>query len=66
MVVERQPTSLPDFHADDMLIEELRQILCDSTGELRTKELEQLHATCLGNVWHHQAKLDHNALVKEL
>jgi hypothetical protein len=66
MVVERPPTPLPDFHVDDELVVELRRCLRDDTADLTVEELEQLRATCLGNVWRHRTEWDRDALVKEL
>jgi hypothetical protein len=66
MIVERTPTPLPDFHVEDELVVELQLCLCEDTGDLTIEELEQLRATCLGNVWRHHAEWDCNALVKEL
>ncbi|KAF8164708.1 hypothetical protein B0H34DRAFT_779832 [Crassisporium funariophilum] len=67
MVVERTPSPpLPDFHVDKALVEELRQVLRDSTFALTVEQLEQLRATCLGNVWRHRADWDRDELVREL
>ena len=65
--VERSPSPpLPDFHVDTDLIEDLRQMLCDSTASLTIEQLEQLRATCLGNVWRHRSDWDRDALAREL
>ena len=66
MVIERTPTPLPDFHVDDKLVAELRRCLRDDTADLTIEELEQLRATCLGNVWRHRTEWDRDALVREL
>jgi hypothetical protein len=66
MIVERTPTPLPDFHVDEELVMELQRCLREDTGDLTIEELEQLRATCLGNVWRHRAEWDRDALVKEL
>ena len=66
MVIERTPTPLPDFHVDDKLVAELQRCLRDDTADLTIEELEQLRATCLGNVWRHRTEWDRDALVKEL
>jgi len=66
MVIERTPTPLPDFHVDDKLVAELQRCLRDDTADLTIKEMEQLRATCLGNVWRHRTEWDGDALVKEL
>jgi hypothetical protein len=66
MVVERPPTPLPDFHVNDELVVELQRCLRDDTADLTVEELEQLRATCLGNVWRHRTEWDRDALVKEL
>jgi len=65
--VERTPSPpLPDFHVDLGLIEDLRQTLRDSTASLAIEQLEQLRATCLGNLWRHRSDWDRDALVREL
>ena len=66
MVVERPRTPLPDFHVDEELVAELQRCLRDDTADLTIEELEQLRATCLGNVWRHRVDWDRDALVKEL
>lgn len=66
MVVERSPTPLPDFHADEGLVAELQRRLRDNTTSLTIEELEQLRATCLGNVWRHRSEWNRDALVQEL
>ena len=65
--VERTPSPpLPDFHVDNGLVEDLRQILRDSTASLTIEQLEQLRATCLGNLWRHRSDWDRDALIREL
>ena len=65
--VERSPSPpLPDFHVDIGLVEDLRQTLRDSTVSLTIEQLEQLRATCLGNVWRHRSNWDRDDLVREL
>ena len=65
--VERSPSPpLPDFHVDIGLVEELRQTLRDSTASLTIEQLEQLRATCLGNLWRHRSDWDRDDLVREL
>ena len=65
--VERSPSPpLPDFHVDVGLIEDLRQTLRDSTASLTIEQLEQLRATCLGNLWRHRSDWDRDNLVREL
>ncbi|KAF8992931.1 hypothetical protein BDQ17DRAFT_1253402 [Cyathus striatus] len=67
IVVERSPSPpLPDFHIDESLVEELQRNLRDSTGNLTIEQLEQLRATCLGNVWRHRKEWDRDELVREL
>ena len=49
--IERNPSPhLLDFHADIGLVDDLRQTLRDSTTSLTIEQLEQLRATCLGNL----------------
>ena len=65
--VERSPSPpLPDFHVDIGLVEDLRQTLRDSTASLTIEQLEQLRATCLGNLWRHRSDWDRDNLVREL
>jgi ATPase family AAA domain-containing protein 2 len=65
--VERSPSPpLPDFHVDIGLIGDLRQTLRDSTASLTIEQLEQLRATCLGNLWRHRSDWDRDNLVREL
>ena len=65
--IERSPSPpLPDFHVDIGLVEDLRQTLRDSTGSLTIEQLEQLRATCLGNLWRHRSDWDRDDLVREL
>ena len=65
--VERSPSPpLPDFHVDIGLVEDLRQTLRDSTASLTIEQLEQLRATCLGNVWRHRSDWNRDDLVREL
>lgn len=65
--VERSPSPpLPDFHVDIGLVEDLRQTLRDSTASLTIEQLEQLRATCLGNLWRHRSDWDRDDLVREL
>lgn len=66
MVVERQPTPLPDFHVDDVLLRQLESCLRDETHSLTIEELEQLRATCLGNVWRYRTEWNRDGLVQEL
>ncbi|EKM75062.1 hypothetical protein AGABI1DRAFT_132600 [Agaricus bisporus var. burnettii JB137-S8] len=67
MVVERTPTPpLPDFHVDEVLITELHRQLKMNTASLNVEQLEQLRATCLGNVWRHRTEWDRDNLVREL
>ena len=60
------PLLLPDFHVDTGLVEDLKQTLRDSTASLTIEHLEQLGATCLGNVWRHRSNWDRDGLVREL
>ena len=65
--IERSPSPpLPDFHVDLGLVEDLRQTLRDRTASLTIEQLEQLRATCLGNVWRHRSDWDRDDLVREL
>ena len=65
--IERSPSPpLPDFHVDVGLVEDLRQTLRDSTASLTIEQLEQLRATCLGNLWRHRSDWDRDDLVREL
>ena len=65
--VERSPSPpSPDFHVDVGLVEDLRQTLRDSTASLTIEQLEQLRATCLGNLWRHRSAWDRDDLVREL
>ena len=66
MIIERSPTPLPDFHVDEELVAALQRCLRDDTADLTIEELEQLRATCLGNVWRHRTEWDRDVLVKEL
>ncbi|KAF5336968.1 hypothetical protein D9611_002981 [Ephemerocybe angulata] len=67
MVVERSPSPpLPDFHIDEDLLQELRDKLKDTTGSLSIEQLEQLRATCLGEVWRQRKEWDRDPLVKAL
>ena len=65
--IERSPSPpLPDFHVDVGLVEDLRRTLRDSTASLTIEQLEQLRATCLGNLWRHRSDWDRDDLVREL
>lgn len=65
--IERTPSPpLPNFHVDISLVEELRQTLRDDTASLTIEQLEQLRATCLGNLWRHRSDWDRDGLVREL
>ena len=65
--VQRSPSPpLPDFHVDIGLVGDLRQTLRDSTVSLTIEHLEQLGATCLGNLWRHRSDWDRDDLVREL
>ncbi|PFH47155.1 hypothetical protein AMATHDRAFT_77336 [Amanita thiersii Skay4041] len=67
MVVERTPTPpLPDFCVDEGLLMELRHALRVDTSSLTIEQLEQLRATCLGNVWCHRKEWNRDGLVREL
>ena len=66
MAIERTPTPLPDFHVDEGLLGELRRCLAEDTASLTVEQLEQLRATCLGNVWRHRKDWDRDGLVGEL
>ena len=67
MVVERSPSPpLPDFHLDEDLLQELRSKLTDKSGNLTIEQLEQLRATCLGEVWRQRKEWDRDPLVKSL
>jgi hypothetical protein len=67
IIVERTPTPpLPDFHVDESLLSELHKQLTSATAPLNIEQLEQLRATCLGNVWRHRMEWERNGLVKEL
>lgn len=67
MVVERSPTPpLPDFHVDQELLDTLRRKLRDETEGLNVEQLEQLRATCLGDVWRHRKEWDRDELVRGL
>ncbi|TFK28597.1 AAA-domain-containing protein [Coprinopsis marcescibilis] len=67
MVVERSPTPpLPDFHVDEGLVEDLARKLKNETEGLTIEQLEQLRATCLGDVWRHRSDWDRDELVKQL
>ncbi|KAE9403807.1 AAA-domain-containing protein [Gymnopus androsaceus JB14] len=65
-IIERTPTPLPDFHVDDVLVEQLHASLRESTSSLTIEELEQLRATCLGCIWRHRSEWDRDSLVREL
>lgn len=67
MVVERSPSPpLPDFHLDEGLLEELRAKLVGDTGSMTIEQLEQLRATCLGEVWRQRKEWDRDGLVRVL
>ncbi|KIK70579.1 hypothetical protein GYMLUDRAFT_148547 [Collybiopsis luxurians FD-317 M1] len=65
-IIERTPTPLPNFHFDDVLLDQLRVGLRENTSRLTIEELEQLRATCLGCVWRHRAEWDRDSLIREL
>lgn len=66
-IIERTPTPpLPDFHVDESLLSQLQASLRMSTASLTVEQLEQLRATCLGNVWRHRSEWDRDKLVREL
>ncbi|KZT13243.1 AAA-domain-containing protein [Laetiporus sulphureus 93-53] len=64
--VEREPTPLPDFHLDEGLLQELKQVFAQQTGLLNVEQLEQLRATCLGCIWRHRSEWDRTPLLHEL
>ena len=67
MVVERSPSPpLPDFHLDESLLEGLRTKLREKTGSLTVEQLEQLRATCLGEVWRQRKEWNRDGLVRDL
>ncbi|KAJ2934730.1 hypothetical protein H1R20_g2371, partial [Candolleomyces eurysporus] len=67
MVVERSPSPpLPDFQMNEELLQELRDKLQDRTGSLTIEQLEQLRATCLGEVWRQRKEWDRDPLVRSL
>lgn len=67
MVVERSPSPpLPDFHLNEDLLQELRAKLTEKTGSLTIEQLEQLRATCLGEVWSQRKEWDRDPLVEAL
>ncbi|KAJ3535003.1 hypothetical protein NMY22_g6683 [Coprinellus aureogranulatus] len=67
MVVERSPSPpLPDFHLSEDLLQELRTKLTEKTGSLTIEQLEQLRATCLGEVWRQRKEWDRDPLVHAL
>ncbi|KAH6890090.1 AAA-domain-containing protein [Coprinopsis sp. MPI-PUGE-AT-0042] len=67
MIIERSPTPpLPDFHVDEDLLDVLRRRLRDDTEGLNVEQLEQLRATCLGDVWRHRKEWDRDDLVRGL
>lgn len=67
MIVERSPSPpLPDFHLDEDLLQELRAKLTEKTSGLTIEQLEQLRATCLGEVWRQRKEWDRDSLVKSL
>lgn len=67
VVVERSPTPpLPDFHLDETLLDQLQRKLKLETEGMNVEQLEQLRATCLGDVWRHRKEWDRDDLVKAL
>lgn len=67
IVVERSPSPpLPDFYVDDSLVASLECSLRDNTSTLTIEQLEQLRATCLGDVWRHRTEWNRDALVRDL
>ena len=67
IVVERTPSPpLPDFYVDDSLVASLEGSLRDNTSTLTIEQLEQLRATCLGDVWRHRTEWNRDALVGDL
>jgi hypothetical protein len=67
IVVERSPSPpLPDFYVDDSLVASLECSLRDNTSNLTIEQLEQLRATCLGDVWRHRTEWNRDALVGDL
>lgn len=66
MEVERVPTPLPDFHADQQSLSQLKEDLRTVTEPLNVEELEQLRAMCLARVWKHRSDWDRTVLIDEL
>ncbi|EAU82409.1 ATPase with bromodomain-containing protein [Coprinopsis cinerea okayama7 len=67
VVVERSPTPPhPEFHVSETLLEKLRRKLREETEGLNVEQLEQLRATCLGDVWRHRKEWDRDGLVRVL
>ena len=66
MEIEREPTPLPDFFLDEVMLEDLKVYVRDRTAALSVEQLEQLRATCLGLVWRHRQDWDRTGLLQEL
>ncbi|KAF5392492.1 hypothetical protein D9757_002326 [Collybiopsis confluens] len=64
--IERTPTPLPDFHVNEVLLDQLRASLRENTSKLTIEELEQLRASCLGCVWRQRSEWNRDSLVREL